>query len=71
MLAGCLAAIQCLPKASVQFTEPFKTMSMILEKALADKRSVGEIKLPAALFNKASTLPNFASASANTFSTWA
>ena len=39
--------------------EPFKTMSIMVSKAFADKRSVGEIKFPAALFSKTSTLPNF------------
>jgi hypothetical protein len=32
-------------------------MSITVSKAFADNRSVGEIKLPAALFNKTSTLP--------------
>ena len=46
----CLVSIQCLPNANVQFLEPFKTISITVSNALADKRSVGAIKLPAALF---------------------
>jgi hypothetical protein len=34
-------------------------MSITVSKAFADNRSVGEIKLPAALFNKTSTFQSF------------
>ena len=37
ILAGCFSLIQCFPNAKVQFTEPFKTMSIIEEKAFAEK----------------------------------
>src|SRR5690606_39835780 len=58
MLACCLFAIQCLPNASVQLAVPLSTMSMIVANALAERRSVGEMKLPAALLSRASTWPN-------------
>ena len=38
-----------LPASSVTLTDPFRTMSIIVEKAFGLSRSVGEIKLPAAL----------------------
>ena len=41
----------------MQFLVPFKTISIIVSNAFADKRSVGEIKLPAALFNNTSIGP--------------
>jgi hypothetical protein len=42
-------------QSEVQFCP--NTMSITVSKAFADNRSVGEIKLPAALFNKTSTFP--------------
>src|SRR5690606_28892950 len=33
-------SIQCFPKASVQFLLPFKTISIMVSNAFADKRSV-------------------------------
>ena len=66
---GCLIFIQCLPKASVQFLLPFNTISITVSKALADNRSVGLIKFPAALFNNPSIFPNFTSVASKTAST--
>src|SRR5690606_2317709 len=62
ILAGCRLAIQCLPKANVQFTVPFRTMSIIVENAFDDSLSVGEIKLPAALLISPCISPNRSSA---------
>jgi hypothetical protein len=51
-------SIQCFPKASVQFWILLKRYQLRI-KAFADNLSVGEMKFPAALFSKTSTLPKF------------
>ena len=62
-------AIQCLPKASVQFTVPWSTMPMITSKALGLSRSVGLMKLPAALLISASQVPKRSMTAATSLST--
>src|SRR5690606_30855952 len=67
--ACCRLAIQFLPKVNVQLTVPLRTMSIIVEKAFAERRSVGDIKFPAALLIKTSTLPKRSSLASKSFST--
>ena len=49
---------------------PFRTILTIISKARNDHRSVGLIKLPAALFTNESTLPNLSDAVFNNLFTW-
>lgn len=44
------ASISCFPTASVTKAVPFRTVSVMAFHALGDSLSVGEMKLPAALF---------------------
>lgn len=43
------AAMSRFPISSVTYADPFKTISTMVRNALTDSRSVGQMKLPAAL----------------------
>lgn len=44
------ALMSCFPTSRVTKAVPFRTMSVMVLQALGDSLSVGEMKLPAALF---------------------
>ena len=50
IISPVFCAIILFPTSSVRNAVPFSTISIIVWNALADKRSVGEIKFPAALW---------------------